>query len=76
MNSYNMPSIIPVLYINNTMCWSLASGIKEPNVPHTSADVEMVGDSEADLKDSSDTDNFGNTHAKMIIWNIYISQLL
>ena len=43
------------------MCWSLASCIKVPNVPHTSADVEMVGDSEADLKDSSDTENFGKT---------------
>ena len=43
------------------MCWSLALGIKEPNVPHTAADVERVGDSEADLKDSSDTENFGNT---------------
>ena len=43
------------------MCWSLASGIKEPNVQRTSADVEMVGDSEAELKDSSDTENFGNT---------------
>ena len=58
------------------MCWSPASGIKEPNVPHTSADVEMVGDSEADLKDSSDTENFGNTHAMMVICNIYIAQLL
>ena len=64
------------------MCWSLVSGIKEPNVPHTSAGVEMVGDSEADLKDFSDTENFGNTcnddnmeqlycAATIIVYSIY-----